>query len=143
MIKAKIPDNLKKMSREQLQFFVNEYYRTHFQGGSVINQETQFVISFNAKGRNETANAAKRKEQVMTAEKATAIMYLKELMASAQYKGFAKPKDSHVEKHRAIVLFMFKSEIYIDGVKKAYKLTCILNKGGKFHYAFSNAKSDF
>lgn len=137
MLKVKVDNKLKSLNKKQLESYINEYYRLNFQGKCVINKDTQFEICFNAIGRNKTAFGSKRTAYIMTSIKATAIMNLANLIKEAKYIKTVSPKQNHINNFNAISLFIFESKIIIDNIEKKYKITCILNKGGKFHYAIN------
>jgi len=136
MIKARVPENLKGLSRDQLERLIYKYYGNHFQGKCVVNKATEVEICFNAIGKSKTAFGSKRINNIITDVKATAIMHLFELLQSAEFIGYADIKEKH-KKFNAIGFMNFISSIEIDGKVYKYKISCMIRKGGKIHYSIN------
>lgn len=121
----------KKMDSNEIQKFCIEYYRTHYQGKSVLNDEKKLSITFSAIGRNKTAR------NIFTPNRAGILLKLHSIIKTAKFTSFGHPKPNHIKKFNAIGFLNFKNKISVDGVVTQCRITIIINNNGKFQYSLN------
>ncbi len=118
------------LSKDELREKLKEYYKTHLQGTSVVNEDLEIEVLFTSDGLGKLYRGS-----TISAEKAALVQILDEIVETAEYNNFGERKET--DKQNVIGFLNFKAKAHINGVLHHLRVSIKCKTDGNTYYSHS------